>query len=62
MDDLQYLKNQINKDYDKLFVLNLVINGWPSIPITFVKGGKPRVVLNLVINGWPSILRKIKWN
>ena len=40
-------------------VLNLVINGWPSI-LKIMKDGdamfKVMTVLNLVINGWPSIL------
>ena len=42
----------------KLMVLNLVINGWPSILIDGWKFGFITVnkVLNLVINGWPSIL------
>ena len=43
------------KNYAK--VLNLVINGWPSILITFVWMMEISTiqVLNLVINGWPSI-------
>ena len=41
------------KNYAK--VLNLVINGWPSIQWKeLYKGGGINVVLNLVINGWPS--------
>ena len=39
-------------------VLNLVINGWPSILYIkiFSKFHFELEVLNLVINGWPSIL------
>ena len=38
------------------FVLNLVINGWPSIHLEkYSKSWMRHVVLNLVINGWPSI-------
>ena len=38
-------------------VLNLVINGWPSIPEGYDYSDADRFyeVLNLVINGWPSI-------
>ena len=37
-------------------VLNLVINGWPSIPKwDLFRRGDILWVLNLVINGWPSI-------
>ena len=37
-------------------VLNLVINGMPSILVeTWTKAGKKGYVLNLVINGMPSI-------
>ena len=55
MDDLQYNREQ-KESKDLSYVLNLVINGWPSIPEernSFVKWYE---VLNLVINGWPSIL------
>ena len=40
-------------------VLNLVINGWPSIP-EWDNDAHERFkdVLNLVINGWPSIPAK----
>ena len=31
MDDLQYIKEQIKETGISLDVLNLVINGWPSI-------------------------------
>ena len=43
-------------------VLNLVINGWPSIR-SWLDASVLRTrkwVLNLVINGWPSILGYIK--
>ena len=37
-------------------VLNLVINGWPSIHKTsYIMEYRFNCVLNLVINGWPSI-------
>ena len=40
-------------------VLNLVINGWPSIPSTAIDDMKDFTdVLNLVINGWPSIQKR----
>ena len=43
-------------------VLNLVINGWPSIQVyEELMYDLGIIVLNLVINGWPSILeRKMK--
>ena len=55
MDDLQYAGASTSSEVYPL-VLNLVINGWPSIlflafGITLGFFG----VLNLVINGWPSI-------
>ena len=54
MEYLQYI-DTIKEDINKIDVLNLVINGIPSIPTT----GKHRNlflrVLNLVINGIPSI-------
>ena len=57
MDDLQYTKivNAISEEQAE--VLNLVINGWPSILWKVGHGEELLVkVLNLVINGWPSIL------
>ena len=39
-----------------LAVLNLVINGMPSILKDMVFSASNKVVLNLVINGMPSIL------
>ena len=56
MEYLQYLKRKILNFY-LIEVLNLVINGIPSIPWKYdnyeSEGDK---VLNLVINGIPSIL------
>ena len=48
---------RLNKiEFDLEFVLNLVINGWPSILKEKWKWKKYLItVLNLVINGWPSI-------
>ena len=41
------------------YVLNLVINGWPSIlSKNLALSFSLTLVLNLVINGWPSILSK----
>ena len=40
---------------DLMAVLNLVINGWPSIQLHFALLELSETVLNLVINGWPSI-------
>ena len=66
MDYLQYLEVKIGKFiYSLDYVLNLIINGLPSIPLmcilTNLKDGLK--VLNLIINGLPSIhLRtKISW-
>ena len=56
MDDLQYLSLPNTTAYN-FIVLNLVINGWPSIQKQGAKQeALKHVVLNLVINGWPSIL------
>ena len=42
-------------------VLNLVINGWPSILATINDYvAKYYGVLNLVINGWPSIHQVVR--
>ena len=48
---------------DSLFVLNLVINGWPSIPYydEYLVSELTDRVLNLVINGWPSIHQKVEF-
>ena len=37
-------------------VLNLIINGWPSILKALLEAIIITSVLNLIINGWPSIL------
>ena len=56
MDYLQYKSKFIELFYG-LKVLNLVINGLPSIQKReFTKKEKDERVLNLVINGLPSIL------
>ena len=56
MDNLQYIDNGQKTDGKLSFVLNLVINGYPSIlnnrEDILKKEGR---VLNLVINGYPSI-------
>ena len=60
MDDLQYKGDQkMKKITVNYIVLNLVINGWPSILKNeqATKYAELFMVLNLVINGWPSILR-----
>ena len=57
MEYLQYCKNHNEEIWKRAKVLNLIINGIPSIP-------RPRIysfifkifVLNLIINGIPSIL------
>ena len=38
------------------FVLNLIINGIPSIPLNKCRLEETEEVLNLIINGIPSIL------
>ena len=55
-----YIKIIINVYY--IFVLNLVINGWPSIHRTWKRSQwkNSKSVLNLVINGWPSIPKQEK--
>ena len=56
MDDLQYLSRFVQESYFQLGVLNLVINGWPSILLYIqIFSIFFSYVLNLVINGWPSI-------
>ena len=54
MDYLQYedIKNNIK---DRIAVLNLIINGLPSISIIKELPNLPQEVLNLIINGLPSI-------
>ena len=56
MDYLQYLKNINSPDIDVARVLNLIINGLPSIlkyNAELMFGYSE--VLNLIINGLPSI-------
>ena len=56
MDDLQYSRGSYTLRFISSAVLNLVINGWPSILWRLCKWVfKDFIVLNLVINGWPSI-------
>ena len=55
MDDLQYLALFRGVSAFIYGVLNLVINGWPSIPFIIHITAMINPVLNLVINGWPSI-------
>ena len=57
MDDLQYEETTL-KYIQYVLVLNLIINGWPSIPrLNIVRSVESFTkVLNLIINGWPSIL------
>ena len=48
----------ISAYFSEVLVLNLVINGWPSIQyLTGFFIDDCVYVLNLVINGWPSIQR-----
>ena len=55
MDTLQYQTAAALKG-DKSKVLNLVINGYPSILNDLICIIMLHFVLNLVINGYPSIL------
>ena len=55
MEYLQYLTKVAYKEIHKQLVLNLVINGIPSIPQVSSEIAKIYLVLNLVINGIPSI-------
>ena len=56
MDYLQYDKNVLEK-FEFAKVLNLIINGLPSISsFDEVKTATANLVLNLIINGLPSIL------
>ena len=51
-------KQEEFNDFDYSIVLNLIINGWPSIlktPNCFFTSVCIAFVLNLIINGWPSI-------
>ena len=57
MDYLQYeIKNICNEMVSD--VLNLIINGLPSILTSFGVEKTVDIVLNLIINGLPSILKK----
>ena len=57
MDYLQY-KYIMKRVIHNILVLNLVINGLPSIQIAKIENAPSEevLVLNLVINGLPSIL------
>ena len=57
MEYLQY-RRYWNNARNRKKVLNLVINGIPSILITLLVAGYCYGVLNLVINGIPSILQQ----
>ena len=58
MDYLQYFMIIPNEDRTEEIVLNLIINGLPSIHsrLEFLNDVE-KVVLNLIINGLPSIHR-----
>ena len=56
MDYLQYLLDQGERLEKTIGVLNLIINGLPSILIIAEKRKVSMDVLNLIINGLPSIL------
>ena len=59
MDDLQYYDKEKEREMDTIIgVLNLIINGWPSILEGYSRSQSDTMVkvLNLIINGWPSIL------
>ena len=47
--------NRENNQGYTVIVLNLIINGIPSIPASLEKYELERAVLNLIINGIPSI-------
>ena len=62
MDYLQYLKDMWFTGLNKVEVLNLIINGLPSIH-RYDNKDQPVFagVLNLIINGLPSILNKAEY-
>ena len=62
MDYLQYIGEDPLKMYWRTEVLNLIINGLPSIRQLLLRLwlAHPAQVLNLIINGLPSILRTSK--
>ena len=55
MDYLQYYSNSFKLDLGYKLVLNLIINGLPSIFRDVIGFLIRRGVLNLIINGLPSI-------
>ena len=59
MDYLQYFENNGNR-FEMVKVLNLIINGLPSILLNVNNIKNLAIVLNLIINGLPSILKWIK--
>ena len=59
MDYLQYSKEYI-LDFYSQEVLNLIINGLPSILFQSYSTNNKSCVLNLIINGLPSILSMLK--
>ena len=59
MEYLQYLKEEIKEMKESVKVLNLIINGIPSILHLGVGITQKDNVLNLIINGIPSILLKM---
>ena len=62
MDYLQYWKELIFWKVWQVKVLNLIINGLPSISKSTVSlPFFTNEVLNLIINGLPSIFRLLKW-
>ena len=59
MDYLQYYVMKENFSYVTTKVLNLIINGLPSIlTYALITNTIIREVLNLIINGLPSIRKK----
>ena len=56
MEYLQYKESGKSIKSIMLEVLNLIINGIPSIQIEKAVDDVPFLVLNLIINGIPSIL------
>ena len=59
MDYLQYLSFFSTSRFN-VSVLNLIINGLPSILNDTILSDYSKGVLNLIINGLPSILRNEK--
>ena len=48
-------QNETISNFSYGYVLNLIINGWPSILMRLQAKPIQVEVLNLIINGWPSI-------